>query len=402
MKRFLLIFIAMVMAVTVVGCGSETSKNSASGSAVTFDGDSSGGSGNKPSEPERTYKTEKYSNPLRFHKRDGSEYLVTAADPDVYRDDASGYFYMYCTNTYCEMGSKGMQFDRGPIFRSKNLVDWTWVGSVFADSPDALSWHDKDAGVWAPSVIKVGNRYNYYYSLSLWGDDNPGIGVATAPTPYGPWTHYGKLLDSKMTGVKNGIDPQPFYDGEQLYIIWGSFFGIACTPLTDDGTEVFYGDNVKEHITYLIADNTDGGMDIDINYEGSYVVEHDGKLYYFGSQGTCLDGVNSTYRVRAGVADKFLEPFKTHDGKLLSQTPYGEEVISPSDKVAGVGHNTVVVDFAGNYWLFYHGFDIEGERPTERIPFMDKILWDENGMPYVEGRKASVRVEKQGPVVVNF
>lgn len=350
---------------------------------------------------EREYTNEVYQNPLRFHKQDGSEYSVAVADPDIYRDDESGYFYLYCTNTQCEMGDKGMMYDRGPIFRSSNLVDWTWVGSVFDGNSDALDWHDKNAGVWAPSVIKVGNRYNYYYSLSLWGDSNPGIGVATSPTPYGPWTHYGKLLDQEMTGVKNGIDPQPFYDGENLYMIWGSFFGIACTLLTDDGTELFYGDAVKEHITYLIEDNTDGEMDVDINYEGSYVIRREGKLYYFGSQGTCLNSTASTYRVRAGVCDNFGEKFATHDGITLDKEPYGEEVVSPSDKVAGVGHNTVVQDFAGEYWLFYHGYDIEGEF-GERIVFMDKLLWDENGMPYVEGRQASVGQEKTGPTIVKF
>ncbi len=351
---------------------------------------------------ERTYKNEYYQNPLKFYKQDGSEYFVVVADPDIIRDDESGYFYMYCTNTQCEMGDKGVMFDRGPIFRSKNLVDWTWVGSVFDGHPDALNWHDKDAGVWAPSVIKVGNHYNYYYSLSLWGDSNPGIGVATSPTPYGPWTHYGKLLNQEMTGVKNGIDPQAFYDGDDLYLVWGSFYGIACTLLTDDGTELFYGDMVKDHITYLIDDNTDGSMNVDINYEGSYIIRHNGKLYYFGSQGTCLASTKSTYRVRVGVCNNFLEKFTTHDGITLDKEPYGEEVVSPSDTVVGVGHNTIVQDFAGDYWIFYHGYDINGEYPSERIVFLDKILWDENDMPYVEGHKASIHQDKLGPTVVNF
>lgn len=350
----------------------------------------------------RKYTVGTYENPLRFYKQDGSEYFVTCADPDIYRDDETGYFYMYCTNTYCEMGDRGMQYDRGPIFRSTNLTDWTWCGSVFADAPNALDWHDKDAGVWAPCVIKVGNRYNYYYSLSLWGDDNPGIGVATSPTPYGPWTHSGKLLDSEMTGVRNGIDPQAIYDGDELYLVWGSFFGIAATRLTDDGTEVFYGDQVKDHLIWLIADNTEDGMNVDINYEGSYIIRHDGRLYYFGSQGTCLAGTDSTYRVKAGVADRFGEPFRTHDGILLSEEPYGEAVVLPGEAVAGTGHNTVVEDFAGNLWLFYHGYDVSGEYPNERTIFMDRILWDENGMPYIENRTASVREERTGPTVVDF
>lgn len=351
--------------------------------------------------PSREYTTETYQNPLRFHKQDGSLYDIAIADPDIYRDDESGYFYMYCTNTQCEMGDKGMMYDRGPIFRSTNLVDWTWCGSVFDGHADALNWHDKNAGVWAPCVVKVGNTYNYYYSLSLWGDSNPGIGVATSPTPYGPWTHYGKLLDQEMTGVRNGIDPQVLYVGDDLYIVWGSFFGIACTLLTDDGTELFYAGDVKQHITYLIDDNTDGNMNVDINYEGSYIINRNGKWYFFGSQGTCLNSTASTYKVRVGVAENFGDKFTTHDGVTLDKEPYGEEVISPSEKVAGVGHNTIVQDFAGDYWLFYHGYDIEGTF-GERIAFLDKLLWDENDMPYVEGKIASIGQEKVGPTIVKF
>ena len=58
-------------------------------------GNPEGGNPDGGQTPEREYTNEVYSNPLRFYKQDGSEYQVTVADPDVYRDDESGYFYMY-------------------------------------------------------------------------------------------------------------------------------------------------------------------------------------------------------------------------------------------------------------------------------------------------------------------
>lgn len=357
------------------------------------------------SENRVNYTNKTYQNPLNFYKQDGSKYFVTAADPDVLKAD-DGYFYMYCTNTYCEMGNKGMQYDRGPIFQSKDLINWTWVGSVFDGHPQALNWGDKDAGVWAPSVIKVGDHYNYYYSLSLWGDPNPGIGVATSLTPYGPWTHYGKVLDSNLSGVKNSIDPKPIYDEDgKLYLIWGSFYGIGAVELTDDGTEVFWGiNNIKDHLYWIIDDNSNGQMDININYEGSYIIKRNDSYYYFGSQGTCCDGVNSTYRVKAGKANKLLGKYYGSDGKTLTDETgsYGDLVIGPSEEVAGVGHNTVVEDYEGELWLFYHGFDVDGEYPNERTIFMDKLYFDENDMPYVENKKASIHQDKIGPLVIDF
>lgn len=357
------------------------------------------------SESRVNYINKTYQNPLNFYKQDGSKYFVTAADPDILKAD-DGYFYMYCTNTYCEMGNKGMQYDRGPIFQSKDLINWTWVGSVFDGHPQALNWGDKDAGVWAPSVIKVGDHYNYYYSLSLWGDSNPGIGVATSLTPYGPWTHYGKVLDSNLSGVKNSIDPQPIYDEDgKLYLIWGSFYGIGAVELTDDGTEVFWGiNNIKDHLYWIIDDNSNGQMDININYEGSYIIKRNDSYYYFGSQGTCCDGVNSTYRVKAGKANKLLGKYYGSDGKTLTDETgsYGDLVVGPSEEVAGVGHNTVVEDYEGEFWLFYHGFDVNGEYPNERTIFMDKLYFDENDMPYVENKKASIHQDKIGPLVIDF
>lgn len=354
---------------------------------------------------ERTYHRDSYQNPLRFHKQDGSEYFVTCADPDVLKGE-DGYFYLYCTNTYCEMGDKGMQYDRGPIFRSKNLIDWTWVASAFDGSPNALDWGDKEAGVWAPTIIKVGDHYCYYYSLSTWGDENPGIGVATSPTPYGPFKHYGKLLDSEMSGVRNSIDPVPYYDKDgKLYLIWGSFFGIGAVELTDDGTEVFYGqENMKEHVTYLIQNTSGESMNIDANYEGSYIIEKDNHYYYMGSQGTCLSGTDSTYRVKVGKSDSLFGPYYGTDGKAMDDMDgsFGDLVVSPSEDVAGTGHNSVVQDYNGDYYLIYHGYDKKGEYPTERTLFMDKLLWDENDMPYVENRCAFLRVDLEGPLTIDF
>ena len=345
------------------------------------------------------YERVNYTNPLKILKQDGTEYFVTTADPDIILGD-DGYFYMYPTNCQCEMGSKGMMFDRGPIFKSSNMTEWTWCGSVFDGHPDEGNWGHKEAGVWAPSVVKIGDKYNYYYSLSAWGDDNPGIGVAVGDSPTGPWTHYGKVLDQNMSGVRNGIDPKVLIDDDTVYMVWGSFFGIACIQLTDDGIEPFYnGSELKNHVTYIIADNTSGGMDIDINYEGSYIIKKDGYYYFFGSQGTCLDGMNSTYNVKVGRSESLFGPYVDGQGKVLAEESNGDLVVGPSETVAGVGHNAVIQDLAGDWWLVYHGFYGPGENSGERSLFIDKLLWDETtGMPYVKDRVAST-TEQTGPKV---
>ena len=311
---------------------------------------------------------------------------------------------MYCTNCNVEDLNGTMKYVLGPIFKSANLHEWRYVGNVFEGNAGASTWGTSGAGVWAPSVIKVGNKYNYYYSLSSWGDSNPGIGLAVGDSPVGPWTHHKKLFDQNMTGVKNGIDPQALYVGDDLYLAWGSFFGIAAIKLTDDGTEPFYGfDHIKDHLVYIVENNraADQGMDIDVNFEGTYVIEHDGKYFFMGSQGTCLNGIHSTYHVQAGVADTFFGPYYGSDGKTITdyEGTFGDLVIGPDDNVAGTGHHTIIQDNIGDYWIIYHGFNIHSDFNEERIAFMDKILWDENGFPYVKNRVASIGTLLPGPTI---
>ncbi|HOE15334.1 MAG TPA: family 43 glycosylhydrolase [Candidatus Paceibacterota bacterium] len=353
------------------------------------------------SEP-RKLTTTAYSNPLVFYKLDGNPYHVSTCDPDVIQGD-DGYWYMYATNCNVEDLNGTMRYVLGPIFKSANLFEWRYAGNVFEGNAGAATWGSQGAGVWAPSIIKVGNKYNYYYSLSAWGDSNPGIGLAVGDTPTGPWTHYGKFLDQQMTGVRNGIDPQALYVGEELFLIWGSFFGIGCIKLTDDGTEPFYGyANLKDHVTYIVENNRgEEGMDVDVNFEGSFVIQRNGKFYYMGSQGTCLSGTSSTYHVQVGVADTLFGPYYGGDGKTITdyEGTFGNLVIGPDENVAGTGHHTIIKDNTGQDWIIYHGFNIHGEINNERIAFMDKILWDENGFPYVENQKASINTLMPGPTI---
>ncbi len=400
-----LTLLSLLLFVTTVSCTLTESSITPDESSETVQV-SEQSSSEKPvslSSEEITYRRGQYNNPLSIVDAEGKQYFVPIADPDViYGED--GYWYMYPTNAPVKDTTGGDFFDYGPIFRSDDLITWTWIASVFRDHPHATEWGTPGAGVWAPSVIKVNNRWNYYYSLSTWGDNNPGVGVATAPTPYGPWTHYGRVIDSDVSGVRNSIDPQTIYDGDDLYLVWGSFFGLAAILLTEDGVEPYYAHLYPDYLEWIVPDNTEGGgMNININYEGVYIFKHNDKFYLTGSQGTCCSGINSTYRVKVGVSDNLLGPYKASSGEEMHLEPFGDLVIGPSPEVAGVGHHTFIEDFAGQKWIIYHGFDKEGERPNERVLFMDEIYFDETtGMPYVEDYIASYRTLKDGPLVINL
>src|SRR5690606_40531778 len=59
--------------------------------------------------------------------------------------------------------------------------------------------------------------------LSTWGDPNPGIGVAVADQPAGPFIDHGKVFTSDEIDVPNSIDAFYFEEKGEKYLFWGSF-----------------------------------------------------------------------------------------------------------------------------------------------------------------------------------
>lgn len=333
-----------------------------------------------------------YENPT-YPIVNGEEKLTYQADPYIVRDD-DGTFYMYCTQT--DVYTPNISFKRGPIWKSVDMHTWEYVGDVFANYTP--TWGTAGAGVWAPTVIKIGDQWCFYYSLSTGGDTNPGIGLATSPTPYGPWTHHGKLFNSEEIGVTNSIDPHVFIDEGRVYMVFGSFGGlITLIELTEDGMGLKGGLEYQRENKVAL-----GGYEIfDVNnYEASIIIKKDGWYYLFLSTGTCLSGLQSTYRVVVAKSQSITGPYLDSNGKNMFGPNRGDAVVVPSTSgVMGTGHCAVITDDNGDYWMLYHGYDTQGN-PNSRVLYLDKLLWDEEtGMPYVQGHKASNHVELPGPYI---
>lgn len=344
-------------------------------------------------------KNNNYANPC-YPVVGGVEKETYMADPFVIRDDTDGMYYLYCTQTevFETDTSEFRKFKRGPIYSSINGIDWKYVANAFENYEP--NWGTNGAGVWAPTVCKVGEYYNYYYSLSTGGDVNPGIGVARSKTPYGPFEHYGKLFNSEEIGVTNSIDPYVFYDDDKLYMAWGSYGGlITIVELESDGLSLKGGLQNQFEKKVAIAGYERNEAN---NYEGTIIIKKDGKYYLFLSTGTCCSGANSTYHIVVASSDNLFGPYVDSQGKNMFGPNRGDYVITPSRSGAmGVGHNGFLVDDNGEYWMVYHGYDTTSKSYADwRVTYIDKLLWDkESGLPYIENHKASNGVEKPGPYI---
>lgn len=293
--------------------------------------------------------------------------LFDFPDPTVIHGD-DGYYYAYATG--------------GAIVKSPNLATWTYVGS-YIQAP-GWNWGTAGAGVWAPDILKLGGKYLLYYSLSTWGDPNPGIGVAVANSPAGPWVDHGKLFTSSEIGVNNSIDPHTFIaDDGRVILAWGSMRGNFMVELSPDGLSLKDGVNAHQKKVQVAGLPTSFGWD-GRTYEGVYVLRHGSFYYLFLSTGSCCDGLNSDYRVVVGRSVSPTGPFVDHMGRDLRARSVGYPVVAGSDMFRGPGHNTLSQDSNGDWWMVYHSW-VSSSPGIGRALMVDRLNWDSNGWPSIYG-----------------
>lgn len=301
-----------------------------------------------------------------------------AADPSLIRA-ADGHWFLYATQDRWDDGVEHYI----PIFRSMDLVEWEYLGDVFAFPP---RWKAQGF-LWAPDISLVGETYHLYYSYSTWGDPDPCIGLATSSAPEGPWEDLGRpVFCSDDIGVRNSIDPFHHVDADgRRTLIWGSFNGIYATALSSDGTAAA-GAIVR------LADN---------RFEAAYVHEREGFFYLFLSSGSCCEGASSTYSTWVGRSESLTGPYVDDRGRDL-RFGGGTIVIYRNDEWVGAGHNAIATDDAGVDWIVYHAID--PTNPTlrsgasRRPVLIDSIAWVE-GWPVVNGGAGPSTDQKQAPKV---
>ena len=302
------------------------------------------------------YAADKYSNPVIDY---------SLPDPSIIKGE-DGYFYLYATEDIRNL----------PIHRSKDLVNWEFVGTAFTDAtrPD----FEPEGGIWAPDINKIGDKYVLYYSMSVWGGEwTCGIGCAVSDRPEGPFKDCGMMFRSNGIKVQNSIDPFYIEDNGHKYLFWGSFRGIYAIELSEDGLSLKSGSSPVQ-----IAGTA---------YEGTYIHKRGGYYYMFASIGSCCEGLKSTYTTVVGRSTSLFGPYLDKKGQSMMDNHH-EILIHKNDSFVGTGHNSEIVsDNAGTDWLFYHAVSVAN--PDGRVLMLDKIDWID-GWPSVEGNSPSVKSEK--------
>ncbi|MEP7106488.1 MAG: arabinan endo-1,5-alpha-L-arabinosidase [Ferruginibacter sp.] len=306
-------------------------------------------------------------------------------DPSIMK--VGEYYYCYSTDVgYSITVRSGIQ-----VRKSKDLVEWTFVGWVFNNLPSmGAGFITAQGGVafnslWAPYILKVGNEFRLYYSLSSAVSRLSVIGLATASSPEGPWTERGLAVTSKSdpTVQTNAIDPTVVVtpSGEH-WMYYGSAYDGIYTLRLDPATGLAFTNGDRG---VRIAQRGFTGTTINGNIEGAEMIYNaaQSKYYLF----IAYDWLETKYNVRVARGDNPQGPFYDYNGNDVNTVrDHGPMIVAPYQFQGhsgwqGTAHCSVFKDDAGQYYMAHQG------RPGASRFSMDlhvrKIFWMQNGWPVV-------------------
>lgn len=287
----------------------------------------------------------------------------SAADPTVIRTEDGFYLYATQTDKYWV-----------PIYFSKDLVNWEFKRTAFrnATKPQIPG----GGAFWAPEIRHINGKYVLYFSWAKWGDgDASYTAVATSDSPLGDFVNSKELLTKEDFG-SNCIDQFYYEEDNKKYMFVGSFNGIYVTELTDDGLSVKRNENGTPTLKKQVCGKA---------FEGINIYKKNGYYYLFASINNCCDGERSRYKVVVGRSQDLLGPYLDKSGKDMINNAWELVLEGDGQKFFGPGHNSIIVqDDAGTDWMIYHSYVKENGEVGGRLGMLDRVLWTEDGWPYIK------------------
>lgn len=237
---------------------------------------------------------------------------------------------------------------------------------------------ENGGGMWAPDVVKVGDEYRMYYSVSSFGSQRSVIGLATNTTldfnsPNYQWVDQGLVIASQPGSPYNAIDAGLLYeeDADRLWLSFGSFWnGIYATQLNPDTGKLA----PRSPVPVNIARNVTSAVNA---IEAAHLMGHEGLYYLVTNWDACCQGVNSTYNLRVGRGDSPLGPFYDRSGVNMLQGG-GELFLATEGNQIGPGHFS---DFSANgldYFAFHYYDGAANGAPRLGI---EEFGWTYDGWP---------------------
>jgi arabinan endo-1,5-alpha-L-arabinosidase len=276
------------------------------------------------------------------------------------------------------------------VWSSKDRATWKKEPPVLATPPawTARVVPDFKGHTWAPDIVKRGDTFYLYYSVSAGGKITSAIGVATnrtldAASKDFAWIDRGIVVQSiPYRDLWNAIDPQLVFDDDGTpWLAFGSFWaGLRAVKLAPDLLKVAepqeWRSLAKRERSVLVDDAEPEPASI----EAPFIFRKNGWHYLFVSWDHCCRGANSDYKVVVGRSKDLLGPYLDRAGTRLDRGG-GTPVVAGNARWPGIGHNSVYT-FEGRDWFVAHAYDAS-DRGRSKLKMM-QLTWDDAGWPVVD------------------
>ena len=309
--------------------------------------------------------------------------VYNAHDPSIIKD---GEWY-YCYSTDVQYG--GAARIGIMVRRSKDLVDWQYVGWAFNGLPSITTQYITSnsatpvQGLWAPYIMKVGSEFRMYYSAAS-NNRTSAIALATATSPEGPWTQKGIAVASVNNGPgTNAIDPSVVVTPSGQHWMhygssWDGLFVLQLDPAT--GLAMTSGDRGVRKVRRGVTNGTING-----NLEGPEIIYNAEKNMYYLF--VAYDWLATKYNVRVYRSTSPSGPFLDFNGvDVDNAADNGPMILAPyrfsgHGGWQGVSHCAVFKGDDNQYFMAHQGRP--SVDPGYMVLHVRKIFWTADNWPVV-------------------
>lgn len=262
-----------------------------------------------------------------------------------------GKMYVYPSHDIVATPGKGragwFNMEDYHVFSSENLIDWKDHGVIVSQT--SVPWANPTAyAMWAPDCVTKNGKYYFYFPAQpnpQAGTRGWGIGVAIADKPYGPFKPEAKPIQGAL-----GIDPCVLVDKDGSSYIYYSMNRIFVAKLKDNMVELDSKPQVIDNLP------TKGLL------EGPFTFERNG-IYYL----TYPHVENKTERLEYATSTSPMGPFK-QAGVIMDESASG----------CWTNHQSIV-EYKGQWYLFYHDKDLSPDFDKNRSIRADKLFFNADG-----------------------
>ena len=117
-------------------------------------------------------------------------------------------------DTYYAAGTSSEWGPAFPMYSSKDLINWTYLGPVFSKLP---AW--TKGSYWAPELYYRNGTFFVYYTARRKSDGHSYIGVGTTRDLSKGFTDHGLLLE----WTSEAIDAFVIEDAGKCYLTWKAY-----------------------------------------------------------------------------------------------------------------------------------------------------------------------------------